>query len=246
MNDLLGIGVITERIKHFPAHAHPDYWEVLCCIEGRGEIVLDIARLPFERGTIVLIPPQCTHEELSPEGFRNYHLSMRNMDFPAYPTALSDTPTNSLEQLLGILYQEFHLRRPQGEMLCQHLLDTILDFLHALLPREGRNLPVERIKAILIHNLSNPEFELETALAPLGFSLGYLRRIFRRETEETPHEYLSRLRIAHARQLLAHDHSGSIGRIGVLCGFEDPYYFSRLFRQHTGLSPSQWRQGAAR
>lgn len=105
---------------------------------------------------------------------------------------------------------------------------------------------MQRVKAILIHNISNPEFQLETALAPLGLSMGYLRRIFRQQTGETPHEYLSRLRMAHARQLLAQDHSGgSVARVGVLCGFQDPYYFSRLFRRHMGMSPSQWRQRQA-
>ncbi len=243
MNNLIGIGMITERIVHFPVHAHLDYWEVVCYIEGSGVLMLGTAKTSFERGTVALIPPGCGHEELADAGFRNFHLALKNMDFPPYPLVLQDTPTGSLEKLLSVLYEEAHLRRPGADMLCQHLLDAIRSLLVALLPGEGRSVPVERVKAVLIHNLSNPEFQLEQALAPLGLSMGYLRRIFKLQTGETPHEYLTRLRMAHAMQLLSHNRSGaSVARVSALCGFQDPYYFSRLFRRHTGASPAHWRQ----
>ncbi len=58
----------------------------------------------------------------------------------------------------------------------------------------------------------------------------------------SPITWMRRLRLSEAQRLLLTT-SDPIQRIAALCGYSDPYHFSRLFRRHAGRSPSRWRQG---
>lgn len=61
----------------------------------------------------------------------------------------------------------------------------------------------------------------------------------------TPQAYITSMRMEQARHLLAHSTSMSIEEVARAIGYQDPLYFSRVFRKATGLSPSLYRKGAA-
>ncbi len=75
----------------------------------------------------------------------------------------------------------------------------------------------------------------------VGISPDYLSRMFRQETGMSPWQYLNRLRIAHAQELLLST-TDSVTEIGSQVGFSDAAYFSRKFRIETGLSPQAFRK----
>ncbi|MFH8409606.1 helix-turn-helix domain-containing protein [Streptomyces sp. NPDC018019] len=71
-------------------------------------------------------------------------------------------------------------------------------------------------------------------------SVFHFVRVFRRATGETPHRYLTRLRIGEAERLLR-DTDLPLARIAPLCGFADPSTLSTAFLRHTGARPSAYR-----
>lgn len=75
-------------------------------------------------------------------------------------------------------------------------------------------------------------------------SADYFAHSFRKRTGAAPMQYLNELRIEKARELLENQEL-SIAAIGALTGYEDPLYFSRVFRKITGCSPRAYRKGAA-
>lgn len=67
----------------------------------------------------------------------------------------------------------------------------------------------------------------------------YLNRVFQKMTGLTIVNYLNTLRINKAKDLF--DTSPlKISEVGYLVGIDDPYYFSKLFKKHTGITPSQY------
>ena len=72
-------------------------------------------------------------------------------------------------------------------------------------------------------------------------STGWFIRHFRCDTGVTPLQYILRLRIASAQELLAHSDC-RIAQVAQIVGYDNPLYFSRLFRQQTGMTPSQYRE----
>lgn len=76
--------------------------------------------------------------------------------------------------------------------------------------------------------------------AHVAASESYLTRVFHRDLGITPWEYLTRLRIDQAKDLL-HTTSLTIAEIANQVGYNDGAYFSRVFHQETGRSPLAFR-----
>lgn len=75
----------------------------------------------------------------------------------------------------------------------------------------------------------------------VGVSYPHFRRVFKQSTGVPPHQYWLNLRINAAKQLMEETEM-KLSDVARSVGFEDPYYFSRLFKQRAGVSPSQWRR----
>ncbi len=68
----------------------------------------------------------------------------------------------------------------------------------------------------------------------------YMSRLFKKETGQSFNDYLLEIRMKKAAQLLAHSEE-SIYRIAQCVGYDNFSYFSRLFKNYSGLSPKEYR-----
>jgi signal transduction histidine kinase/DNA-binding LacI/PurR family transcriptional regulator/AraC-like DNA-binding protein/CheY-like chemotaxis protein len=75
----------------------------------------------------------------------------------------------------------------------------------------------------------------------VGVSEDYLSRVFNRELNISPWDYLNRFRVLQSKQLLLFT-TDTIGVIARQMGFKDQAYFSRVFRKVTGMSPQGFRE----
>jgi AraC-like DNA-binding protein len=73
--------------------------------------------------------------------------------------------------------------------------------------------------------------------------VGYTRAlgIFRQYTGLTPYQYYLQLRMHRARELLRRP-GVTVKEVAVQMNFENQYYFSRLFKKKTGLTPTEWQR----
>lgn len=74
----------------------------------------------------------------------------------------------------------------------------------------------------------------------VGYHPTYFSNLFKQETGLSYSDFLTALRIQHAKDLLRRSTS-SLQEIADLCGFNDLSYFSNKFKHATGITPSQWR-----
>ena len=74
-----------------------------------------------------------------------------------------------------------------------------------------------------------------------GFSISYFSTIFKEEKGENFSNYLNRLRVEKAAELLTGT-KFSLSYIAKFCGFEDQSWFSKTFKAFTGKSPGQFRR----
>ena len=99
---------------------------------------------------------------------------------------------------------------------------------------------VKRAVAYFHQNYGYALSRLQIAEA-IGVSEDYLSRIFRQEMDVSPWEYLNRYRILQAKELLRST-SDAVKNVALQVGFTNPAYFSRVFRNVTGISPSAYRE----
>lgn len=123
-------------------------------------------------------------------------------------------------------------------------LDTEINFVQAELYASQDYLSADKMvnivrEYLLLHY--REDIDWEQLSEKCNFSLSYLRKIFKQQTSYTPAQYLTFLRINEAKNLLLNSPDVTISAIGKIVGYEDQYYFSRIFKKHTGCYPSDYR-----
>ncbi|NLG58347.1 MAG: response regulator [Clostridiales bacterium] len=103
------------------------------------------------------------------------------------------------------------------------------------------NEVIRQACAFIENNYTNPHITLGDAAEAVHLSPNHFCTVFSQETGSTFIEYLTRLRLERARELLEGSQARS-SSIAHQVGYRDPHYFSYLFKKHTGLSPRDWRK----
>lgn len=85
------------------------------------------------------------------------------------------------------------------------------------------------------------DISLTKAAQRANLSTSYLSRSFRDFTGLTYSHYIRNTRINYAKKMLSHSDL-PVRRIAELCGFQDPFYFDKVFKKSVGISPSNYRQ----
>ena len=109
------------------------------------------------------------------------------------------------------------------------------------LPHGGLALwQVRRVKELMSESLSE-EIPLSRLATECGLSVRHFARAFRHSTGVSPHRWLLKHRVDHARELLS-DRALSLTDIALSCGFADQSHFTRVFTAMVGVSPGVWRR----
>lgn len=75
-----------------------------------------------------------------------------------------------------------------------------------------------------------------------GFNPSYLGQLFRKHTHLSLNQYIIQKRISVAANLIRNDASLTVKDIAMAVGYDDPLYFSRIFKRHTGFAPTELRR----
>ena len=95
-------------------------------------------------------------------------------------------------------------------------------------------------KCLVREQFANPDLCVQHIAEALGCSADYLSHLFHTETKERLTHYIQRIRIDGA--VLALETTAlNISEIAYASGFSDPAYFARVFKQHKGLTPQEYR-----
>ena len=93
---------------------------------------------------------------------------------------------------------------------------------------------------LLIEQFQGNSLSIERIADDLCLSCPHFRRLFKEYAGLSPHQYYLQVKVNRAKELLEHERL-SVKQISAQLGFDDEYYFSRLFKKKTGVSPSNWR-----
>ncbi|MCB8983518.1 MAG: response regulator [Ardenticatenaceae bacterium] len=88
---------------------------------------------------------------------------------------------------------------------------------------------------------TDPNLLLNEVAATVNLSPSHFSVVFGRETGESFKDYLTRIRIERAKELLRTTNM-KCSEVAYQSGYNDPHYFSYVFRKNTGLPPQQFRQ----
>jgi AraC-like DNA-binding protein/quercetin dioxygenase-like cupin family protein len=228
-----------------------------------GSACLTVAgqEYPLSAGTALLVPPLAphagTHDPAQPLRCYVLHFAVRVLGAAA-PGALDALPRVSRpdaalwEKLVAAAEEvcaELAAGRPGAALLAGAAMARAVGLLwraaaeqHARVEPPARTAPaqLEAVFTYLATHYAEPVTLARLArlanLSPAHFST-----VFRRATGLSPFQYVQRLRLQRARELLAATDE-PVAQVAAQAGFADPFYFSRAFKRLEGLSPTQYRR----
>ncbi|MBR0228482.1 MAG: response regulator [Clostridia bacterium] len=107
------------------------------------------------------------------------------------------------------------------------------------------NPAVNKARRYLESNFTNPNLTFQDVVDYVAMSSSHFSTLFSQTTGMTFTKYLIDLRMAKARELL-YSTSMRSSEIAYAVGYNDPHYFSYLFKKCSGVTPSEFRSGFAK
>ena len=125
------------------------------------------------------------------------------------------------------------------------MFEDLLLRIHEAEKAESRHVPYqsEQLKTLIrkIDAMPEKEWDYESEAEKFHVTSTHFRRIFKEITGLPPQQYLLQMRLSKAAELLKNT-SAPVKEIAALSGWENVFYFSRLFRRKYYISPLQYRK----
>ena len=215
--------------------------------EGEFTYIADGEPLTIRAGEAYFCPKNALRERRAcsaPVSYTalNFMYTSKGDPLP-FPRHIRNAASADAKYLLRQLLAVYEERAPYYRERSNALLALLLCEILRCNPPEAKpeeNSYVKEMKRLITADISK-RVTVEEIADAVHLYPTYCSELFRRETGVTISEWASSARVEAAKSLLC-DASLSIREIAERTGFCDRFYFSRIFRQKTGLSPTEFRQ----
>ena len=90
-----------------------------------------------------------------------------------------------------------------------------------------------------VNTYYNNDCDVSDIANALNLERHYLSRLFKQKTGKTLKNYITEKRMEEAKKLLAE--GNSVSHSAIMCGYKDPFLFSKSFKKLYGISPNEWK-----
>ncbi|MGN0771930.1 MAG: helix-turn-helix domain-containing protein [Christensenellales bacterium] len=225
-------------------HSH-HCWELIYIYQGNMSVVYDGGKVECGANQAVLTPPDTSHCNVVSDGVSLIRTFIENSDWKLdAPMLISDLCDNDLGKILKLTCKWFPVTGAEGfsDSVLDSYCNIITRSVELFISSKRCSRPVLEITFDIISNFTNPEYSIDSSFENHELSKDYLRRLFIKEQGFSPIQFLTDIRINHAKKLLKSKtlHGYKINEIAYLCGFDDQLYFSRVFHKIVGKSPREY------
>lgn len=247
--------LMTKNLARTRAHGRVDY-QLIYLVDGKGYFEIDGRTREVQKGSIIVYPPHypqyysyyardCT--ELYWIHFTGFSAGscLENtglLKHPVLQIGISEVFIELFEKII----LELQSKKPNcTSMASAYFLQLLASMGRQLILSSNENSSAASnvIKRVLakLHMKYNESFSVRSLAGECNLSLYRFIHKFKAETGMTPVEYITRIRINEARKLLTGS-SLNIAEVSSIVGYENPLYFSRVFKKVTGISPSLYKK----
>ncbi len=221
------------------------FYEISLVLRGEGTFVTEGKEYPFSEGSIFVTAPVCNHTVMASDGYKVLSVMghFDKLGFIEDCCALKDNIYNEGRKLAElILYNRFG-----NEDYVEALCDAYVKYIIINLDRTPKSTTAAIYK--IISNMEKDFAKSDLAVGKLldesGYARDYIRAEFLEVTKQTPKKYLNSIRMKNAKAMIdLYGNDMSISEIAEKCGIIDSSVFSRIFRKHFGISPTEYKISA--
>lgn len=257
-----------QRVTQANEYHDHEFTTFTYILSGQGKHMVDGRIYTVAAGDLILCNPGSKHQNIVEceqditiefiTGFTGFHF--KGMP-PNHIGLKNDTPVlhfkGSIRQEITkhcneILEENRNNQIGKYFMVKAHLIQIILLILREEYAQEQRQAGchfdsmhkkyiVDKMILYMNENFTQ-KISLDRIAENMYLSPVYISKIFKEETGESPINYLIRLRLEKAKEILEKDDRSGIKEVAYQVGYEDVYHFSKMFKKYFGLSPSAYRK----
>jgi AraC-like DNA-binding protein len=233
---------IHTKVNRLVRRKDRPYWAVIIKYEGETIYFNKGKQFVSNLENMIILPKgSCYDWQCIKEGRYfavEFDCDLSCDDIFSFPISNSD----KFLQLFNEINQAHTIKKPTYKMEIMKKLYSILLLLlqqkqPKYIPSYKQNKIAPSIEFIL--NNYNQKITNEMLADISGLSVVYFRKLFTETLGISPIAYVTNLRIKKAKEILSSDYD-SLADVAVALGFADIYDFSRSFKKHTGLSPTNY------
>lgn len=234
---------------------HPDY-HYLHTIEGSGYLVVNNQEFIIDEATAFFLAPNVPHEYWAKTS--KWSTMWLTFNGPAVEQILKSLNIKEFEifklcdreYLEGILEAISNKATIYNYIVSVECSQLIYNFiLHMSLNLQNKiekNFEVNYFKLLPVLKYIEENFDKNITLDEISdiinLSPQHLCNIFKKTFQATPYEYLIRMRIQKAKELLLKNSNMQIKQVCFEVGFKNPSYFSYMFKKLEGITPLQFKK----
>lgn len=255
--EILYTGLVSDSPQWFNTCHQHDFCEILYVADGMGNAVVGGTGYALQKGDLVIYNPGVLHQEESSrtDPLVLMFLGLQDFSIPGLPPCCllpeGQPPVLScaeysykMDLYFRELIQESSAQIDCYEQITNSLVAAILVLIVRLIcitPDEQHALSAEcqKIKEYLDENYTSP-ITLGQLSETVYISKHYLSHMFKEQTGISPIRYITAKRISTACDLLKSTRL-SITEVSRKVGYENPLYFSQVFKKMKGISPGEYR-----
>ena len=255
------INGVKEKFKY---HCH-DFIELSIIIDGVADYYVEGSEYTLRKGHVLISNPGTYHKVIADREINStqLHIAINKLQLSTIKENFIDTkgkgPILTLKKYKDEFFnccREIVMEQEKKEMGHPLMLKALIMKLLIILCREiegeeainsskyhcsfasseKRNM-VQSIVEYMEKSYKE-EISLDTIAKNMYVSPVYISKIFKEEVGDSPINYLIKIRLAKAEELLK-ESTMSIKAVAKSVGYSDAYHFSKLFKKYYGVSPSQ-------
>jgi AraC-like DNA-binding protein len=246
----------SEAAAGLPGHAASENEVILFfCIKGRGWCEMDGARYEITPGQLLIFPAKLERN------YSTYAERLWSLIWIQLVVAITDASVVKLNatphtislgaseraHMIALFQDVLHALEMPCQQRLQQLSQRAAHFLDGVIPNQRESCAVEtnvadkisRTVEYMKEHLNEP-LRAATLAGIANMSLPHYFAQFKRVIGSSPIDYLIKLRMDHARRLLS-ETSWSVKEVAVSLGYDDPLYFSRVFKSINQTAPTNFR-----
>lgn len=248
-----------------------DFWEMVYVDKGKVLIKRDDEEINLSQGEIIFHKPNEFHSIRALDSSPNFFVISFNSSSPLmvyfekYHTTLNKTLKPFISSIIKEAENTYVIPKNDpslkklikkenytigGEQLIKTYLEQLLIFLVRNLTKKDDTYVFPTKESMETHIVSSTKALLENSVetnlrindicAQLGYSKSYLSKLFKEQTGETLANYATKAKINYSKKLIR-DGNFNFTEISDRLSFDNPQYFSRVFKRVTGMTPSEFK-----
>ena len=239
---------VLSPFETYNSTGRDDYY-LMYITNGQLYINIDGNEHIAKKGSVVIFPPKYPYRYRgNPPAYYLYaHFTgsyandfLKECGFDSLPCIIENDFNIELQNKLLLMIDTFLYKEPLYIQKCACLLQDILMDVYKNAIDKADNSPL-KLSLKHIHSFFTSKIEIPTLAKMENLSNSRYVTVFKSQMGKSPNEYIIDLRLQLAKSLLDSTNM-SIKQISERIGYTDQYFFSRLFKKYSGVSPQKYRK----